>query len=234
MQDNSCALRILILGDSTALPREEVPYEKTWVGILKRQNPEFDIIDKSDRGASTLRLVTAGGNGIDTLELYSPDISILQMGVTESAPRLFDKKSFEYFFLNSLMPRRLRPRYVSRVKKRRIRSPQKADTTPEKFKGNLSSYARRAALSGTEVILLPIAPPGEELKSKSPLFPAVINTFNDIMRTLDSEFKNVTFTDPFPPVEKMKDHWLDEVHYDEDVHAAIADGLHLLIHDLVQ
>lgn len=125
--------RILILGDSTALPRLETPYHKTWCFHLKSKNRNFDIIDRSDRGASTCKLVTAGGGGIDVLELYHPDIVIIEMGVTESAPRLFKKSGFEYYVLNKIIPIRFRHRYVNYIKKKRVRSPEKADVTPELF-----------------------------------------------------------------------------------------------------
>ncbi len=206
------------MGDSISLPRLETPYEETWIGLLKKNNPFSDIIDKSERGASTFKLVTAGGSGVDTLELYTPDIAILQMGITESAPRLFKKQGFEHYFLNNILPHGYRKRYIAWVKKHRVRSPEKSDTSPEEFRGNISSYCERAVLINTRVILMALAPPAEALKIKSPLFEEVIFLYNKILKDIAEGHAHVLFFDPYKDLEFFEEYWLDEIHYNSKVH----------------
>ncbi|HON16100.1 MAG TPA: hypothetical protein PLA51_06445, partial [Spirochaetota bacterium] len=87
--------KLLIITDSVSMPRPGIPYESTWIYKLKKEFPNLDIIDKAARGSTSMRLVTEGGGGVDLLETYMPDIVILQIGITECAPRLFKKHGVE-------------------------------------------------------------------------------------------------------------------------------------------
>ena len=62
--------RIVIITDSVGMPREDVPYEDSWIYLLKKEYPHADIIDRSARGTTSLRIVTEGGGGKDLLETY--------------------------------------------------------------------------------------------------------------------------------------------------------------------
>lgn len=235
MENNfSPGLRILILGDSISLPRLETPYEATWIGKLKKNNPSFDIIDKSERGASTFKLVTAGGGGVDTLEMYSPDLAILQMGITESAPRLFKKQGFEHYFLHRILPDRFRQKYITWVKKRRVRSPEKSDAPPEVFRENISNYCIRAALIDTRVVLMAMAPPSDALKIKSPLFEKVIFLYNNILKDVSLEQEDVSFFNPYSEIALSEEYWLDEIHYNSEIHNEVFLKINRLLDNLIK
>ena len=107
--------KVIIITDSVGMPRDELKYEDTWIYMLKNTFKNHDFIDKSARGSTTARLVTEGGSGIDTLETYNPDIVILQLGITECAPRLFKKPGLE-FYIVSRMPAKLRAKYINHIK----------------------------------------------------------------------------------------------------------------------
>jgi lysophospholipase L1-like esterase len=78
---------ILILTDSLAFPRSEpeiVPYERTWVALLKRKFPEIDIVHCGRGGATIVDLYKHSTYFHGTIE---PKLVLVQSGVVDCAPR---------------------------------------------------------------------------------------------------------------------------------------------------
>ncbi len=203
--------RIIIITDSVGLPRKEVSYEDTWVYMLKKDLPEYDFIERPSRGGTTERLVSEGGMGIDLLELYEPDIAIIQLGITDCAPRYFDKSKFEYKFINTL-PAGLRNRYIDRVKKTRTRDPLLAYVSPEKFRENVSSYIERADKLDTLVKIIAIAKPSSLFTMKNPHIEKNVRLYNSIYSEVCDSSPNAVFIDPFKTCNNMDSLCVDELH----------------------
>ncbi|MCP4132125.1 MAG: SGNH/GDSL hydrolase family protein [bacterium] len=197
------------------MPRPEIPYEKTWIFRLKKKFPEYDFIEKSARGSTSMRLVTEGGGGVDLLETYRPETVILQLGMVECAPRLFRKKGPEFFFINKILPARLRPKYIRYIKKKRVRNPELTDVSPEQFKANITAYFTRAAALKTRVIVILILTPTTLFKAKSPHIEKNITLYNDIYKEAASPFPSVEIIPPFDEDINMDDITLDELHINE-------------------
>ena len=106
--------KVMIVTDSLSMPRPEIRYEDTWIYLLKQEFPQYDIIDRPGRGSTTTRLVTEGGGGVDLLETYMPDIVIIQLGMADCAPRLFNKRGLEYRIVSRNLPAWARRRYIDR------------------------------------------------------------------------------------------------------------------------
>ena len=127
-------MRCIIVGDSMAMPTMELKYSETWVYLLKQDFPQIDIIDKSRRSSSVRRLIPEGQNskGYDLLEFYSPNIVILQLGITDVAPRLLHRESLITKCINHLPPpiSKLIYNVVRKVKGRTISC---ADVKPNEF-----------------------------------------------------------------------------------------------------
>ena len=217
--------RIMIITDSISMPRHGIRYEDTWIHLLKKKFPGHDVIDRPARGSTSTRLVTEGGGGLDLLESYMPDTVILQQGMAECAPRLFDKKGWEFFIVSRVLPGGIRRRYIDRVKRTRVRNPAVTDVDPEQFRRNITSFFERAALAGARVIIVPIFPPTGEYIRKSPHIRRNVDLYNGIYRETASRFPHVMIVDPFPGRGTIDDIAIDEIHVNPEGHRMIFDSL---------
>ncbi len=208
--------KIIIIADSVSMPRNGIAYEETWIHMLKREFPAYDIIDRTARGSTSTRLVTEGGGGADLLETYMPDIVILQQGMAEAAPRLFDKRGMEFTIISRYMPPRFRQKYIEYVKKRRIRNPDITDVAPEQFRTNIMAFFERAKKISARIILIPILPPTDEYTRKSPHAPKNVDRYNAIYRETAATFDNVTIVDPFRPGIDINTISIDELHVNSE------------------
>ena len=204
--------KIIIIADSVSMPRPGVPYEDTWIYRIKKEFPHYDFIDRSARGSNSARLVTEGGGGADLLESYRPHMVILQFGMADCAPRLFDKKSMEYRLVSRVLPGGLRTRYIDHVKKHRVRNPGITDISPEGFRNNVTAYLERARSISAKVIIIPILPPSEEYMRKSPHVRENVDHYNEIFREAARKFPHVRIVEPFLNEADMSGIWVDELH----------------------
>jgi acyl-CoA thioesterase I len=189
--------KIIIVTDSVSMPRAEIRYEETWIHLLRKEFPHYDIIDRPGRGSTSTRLVTEGGGGVDLLEMYMPDIVILQLGMADCAPRLFNKRGLEYRIVSRTLPAWARRRYIDWVKKHRVRDPGVTEVPPEEFRANISAFFRRAQSIGARVLIIPILPPIDLQVRKSPHVAVNVERYNAIYREVVAQFPDVTIVDPF-------------------------------------
>ncbi len=203
------------------MPRPEVMYEDTWICRLKNEFPGFDIMDKSERGTTSFRLVTEGGGGVDLLETYMPGTVILQFGITECAPRLFNKKGLEFFIVSRILPSGLREKYIRFVKKNRVRDPGLADVSPGDFYSNLNSFFSRAKKISARVLAIPINKPSDLFISKSPHIAGNITRYNTIMNKVADLYCNVSVVEIFDGSFDINRISLDELHIDKTGHELI-------------
>lgn len=221
--------RVLIVADSMAMPRPETKYEETWIYLVKREFPHYDFLDRVERGGMSLRLVTEGGGGVDLLELYAPDLVVLQFGFAECAPRLFNKSSFEYFFLSRMLPANLKPKYVQYVKKRRVRDPKITEINPDRFRMHISNYFKRAEAMGVNVVVILILEATLLLLSKSPLAQQNIELYNKIYREVADSFPNVRCVAPCGDGIDVNDVTVDEYHLDNRGHRMLFERIKPLL-----
>jgi lysophospholipase L1-like esterase len=219
--------KIMIVTDSVSMPRAEIRYEDTWIYLLKKEFPQYDIIDRTGRGSTTTRLVTEGGGGVDLLEMYMPDIVIIQLGMADCAPRLFDKRGLEYRIVSRTLPAWARRRYIDHVKKHRVRDPEVTEVSPEEFRSNCAAFFRRAQAIGARILLIPILPPMDLMIRKSPHVRRNVDRYNGIYREVVAQFANVEIVDPFRNNSGMDINELaiDEVHVN-------AEGLKMIFESL--
>ena len=189
--------KVMIVTDSLSMPRPEIRYEDTWIYLLKQEFPQYDIIDRPGRGSTTTRLVTEGGGGVDLLETYMPDIVIIQLGMADCAPRLFNKRGLEYRIVSRNLPAWARRRYIDWVKKHRVRSPAVTEVTPDQFRSNLITFFNRARSVGARVLVVPILPPIDLQIRKSPHVRKNVDLYNGIYREVAAQYPNVQIVDPF-------------------------------------
>lgn len=220
--------KIMIITDSIAMPRPDIRYEDTWVYLLKKEFPHYDFIDRPVRGSTSTRLSPQHG-GLDLLETYMPDIVILQQGMAECAPRLFRKRSLEYYIVSRILPARIREWYIDFVKKHRGRNPDITDVEPEQFRANIAGFVRRARSISARVIIIPILPPAEILLKKSPHILKNIDRFNEIYHEAARSFPNVIIVDPFREGTDINALAIDEIHVNKKALRMIFDALKPLL-----
>ena len=220
--------KIMIITDSIAMPRPDIRYEDTWVYLLKKEFPHYDFIDRPVRGSTSTRLSPQHG-GLDLLETYMPDIVILQQGMAECAPRLFHKRSLEFYIVSRILPARIREWYIGYVKKHRGRNPNITDVEPEQFRANITGFVRRAQSISARVIIIPILPPAEILLKKSPHILKNIDRFNEIYHEAARSFPNVIIVDPFRKGTDINELAIDEIHVNQKALRMIFDALKPLL-----
>ncbi|MFA5518305.1 MAG: SGNH/GDSL hydrolase family protein [Spirochaetota bacterium] len=210
--------KIMIITDSVSMPRDKIPYENTWIFRLKEAMPGFDFMDRSARGSTSTRLVTEGGAGADLLESYMPGLVILQLGITECAPRLFNKKGFEIFFLNHIIPKKYIPAYINYVKRTRERNPNITNVSPEQYRLNLINFAERCKNINTALLIVAILRPSSLYISKSPKIKNNIDLYNNIAKETANNFSNIKIIDPAAEVDNVDSICLDELHINIEGH----------------
>lgn len=182
--------RVLVVGDSMALPRPEVAYDKTWPYLLGSfAGASVEVINRSRRGASTDLLLTEGGDparsdyprGADCLESYAPAVAVLQLGIVDCAPRLIARGSLESRIVDRLPPR-IRRTYLSILKKHRRRSVERAYVPPARFRDNLATYVERAMNIGAKVVFVEIAPLGAKYLASNPEGGSCREQYNAVLR----------------------------------------------------
>lgn len=223
--------RILIIGSSMAMPRNIIKYEETWIYKLKRSFPNYEIIDKSRRASTTNRLVTEGGGGkgdipmgADLLEYYSPDIVIIQIGITDCAPRLLNRNKFSTKFLNRL-PLKIRSNVYRYLKKNKVRKKENSYITPDDFRNNLIDYFERSKNIQSKIIVILISKPTRLVLSKNPELNENIEKYNKIFIDTSKKYDVVKCIIPFEDKIDMEKIAIDEFHVNEIGHEHVFNKL---------
>lgn len=210
--------RIMIITDSISMPRPEVKYEETWIYLFKNKYKEYDVIDRPARGSTSMRLIQEGGGGLDLLELYMPDRVIIQMGLAESAPRLFKKNGFEQRFINSYLPAKIRDDYVKYIKEKRGRNPEFTDVSPEQFRSNIFNFADRCKKLDVKLVIFKLLRPTDIFIKKSPFIKQNIDRSNSIIEEAAMNFDNITLIDPIKTDLDINSLCFDELHVNSEGH----------------
>lgn len=179
--------RLMIIGDSLVLPRDEVIYTSTWIYMLKQYLKEYDIIDKSQHGAVSTLL-----NSQEYLEHYLPDKVIIQLGICDCAPRYVGG------FLEECIVSLLPPGMLKLYKRARGQSEKRAKVKIENYESNFRNYLERAKNCKVEkIIIIKIGKAGYKYLSLNRKVQQSIDRYNLVLEKIGQEFGNiVTVIDP--------------------------------------
>lgn len=200
--------KIVVIGDSLALPGHSNSYEDTWFYQLQRHFSGIFFIPYFRRGLTTTILVTEGGGdlypgafppGADCLEHYMPDIVILQLGIVDCAPRLFGTYSLEAKLVNR-MPSELRNRYINLVKKLRKRSEDRVDVPLPQFRNNIEAFLKRCLLHDVKrVVFIKICTPDQGVLKKNPPMLANVIKYNNCIDQIVDAYSIACSINPLIP-----------------------------------
>ncbi|MBX9268134.1 SGNH/GDSL hydrolase family protein [Chromobacterium violaceum] len=186
--------RVLIIADSLALPRDDVAYEHTWPGMLEERLPTVTWINRAQRLSTSERLNGEGNQGADCLELYQPDLVVLQLGICDCAPRVLHRRTAAYVYR---LPFGLGERFSSWLSRWRGRKISNCFVPLTDYESNLRDYLIRAAAHGTKVIALATLPPSNPLVSNNPLIGRQIDAYNEALDRLAERFSCLSVLYPF-------------------------------------
>lgn len=210
--------KIIIITDSVSMPRPGIKYEDTWISMLKKNFISYDIMDRSARGSTSKRLVSEGGGGADLLETYMPAVVILQIGITECAPRLFKKKGFENFLMRRIIPPRLIPDYIRYVKRKRGRNPELTEIPPHEYRMNILNFADRCNKINCRLLIIKILKPTSLYISKSPHVKQNIDLYNSITDEIALKYNCINVIDPLSEINNIDNLCVDELHINKEGH----------------
>lgn len=185
--------RVVILADSLAMARGKdegnIPYEATWPYLLATENTSIEVINKGMRARTILHTK----NELQEIELLTPDIVIIQVGVVDGAPRIFSHS--EKSMLKKL-PNSLRKRIISYRSKRRNKITSKnplakVDVNPNEFEKIFKEVIDKlkADLNVKRVIIIPIVADFVFMDKKSSGFSSNIKLYNTIIHRVAKETK---------------------------------------------
>ncbi len=203
--------KILCIGASVCLPREEVKYEDTWYYLLKEKYSQFEFVSYFKRA-----LLMSETNDFFNIyyRLYNPQIVIWESGLTDSAPRYFSRQAFRWkVCLTIVKGLNLEEKFWKWIKKHKKRLPQNVDTSIQDFEYYTELLIKNFISIGVEkIILLEIPPVGTNVQKKNPYWMSNIQKYNEIYKKLSQKYSNKI--DLIAPKAKFNDSYL------------ISDGMH--------
>lgn len=167
--------RILILSDSLALPRhipENIPYEDTWVELLRSQHNDCLIHQLSIGGATIDRL----WGQYFYHRNFLPDTCIIQCGIVDCSPRAFTE--FEQFVINSnRVTRKLGNIIIPKIKAFLRKNRYIQLTSQAKFRSTLELFKAEKMTT----LVVGIIPAPDEYDKKVPGIAENISRYNNIL-----------------------------------------------------
>ena len=111
-------MKILVITDSLGLPREipeKVEHKQTWVSMLKESHEVYQL----SIGGGVLKDFL---KQLVYLNLFSPDLVIIQLGIVDCAPRAltqFENDFINRFSITRKLAKKYLPKYSSFLRKKR-------------------------------------------------------------------------------------------------------------------
>ena len=202
--------KVLCIGDSLATPStSDIMYEDTWIYKMKIKYPEFDFISQCKGGSDTRLLVSQGGGGVDPkfypkgsdyLEHFKPSIVILQMGIVDCAPRLFNKRLELRLLKARIMPSIVATLYIKLKKKYYGRQAKHAFVPAREFENNLNNYFLRCSRNNvSKLVIVLIGTPGLKMVENNPRILVSINIYNQIYKKFAAIYPFIVCVNPLIP-----------------------------------
>jgi len=200
-------MKILVITDSLGLPRnkpEKVAYNETWVEMLKKIHDVHQLSIGGGVIGDFLKQLTY-------IELFSPDLVIIQIGIVDCAPRALTK--FENDFINRFtitrkLANKYLPKYINFLRKKR----QVSYTTLSDFKKGLILMRQTFT---NDIITIGIVPPSVNYEEY------LIGIKNKVK--LYNECLSDVFEKNFIDISNIKDNMLmtDCIHLNKEGHKYI-------------
>jgi lysophospholipase L1-like esterase len=175
------------------MPRDNMPFDKTWPFLLTQALNSFDVISRVQRALTTNMFF--GGSPKDYLEYYQPNIVVLQVGIVDCAPRYLKNGGMAMKVIG-VLPGFLSGFIWKVIKKYKRRTVANADVSLDKFNTNIIKYIERAEKCGVEkIIVVKIASPGSKMIEKNPGIGNQVQVYNAVYSALSEKSKLIKLID---------------------------------------
>jgi acyl-CoA thioesterase I len=184
-------MKIVIMADSLAMPRAgetTVSFEATYPYLLERalrKSPETQNAMIIDRGMRRRTIEYVLDEWPELIELRTPDIAIIQVGIVDCAPRVFLRR--ERQFIESVRPPKLRDAILKFVHKHRaaiVKFRGKVYVPSDRFQTLVAEVISRAKQSNLKsLIFVNIIAPPTEMDARSPGFITNVEVYNQILKS---------------------------------------------------
>lgn len=184
-------MKVLILADSLALPRQEAdgvtPYEETYPYLLdqslRRQFREHAPV-VIERGMRRRTIEYVLDDWLEMVELRRPEVVVVHVGVVDCAPRVFLRR--EARMVAKLRPAPLRNfilNFVHRHRRRIISLRRRVYVPQERFRQLVNEVVQKARASQLRsLVFVNIITPPDEMEARSPGFQQNVAAYNQILR----------------------------------------------------
>lgn len=233
-------MRIVVLADSLALPRNEPPnvvlWEETWPARLQQACDAHGLTaEVINCGARSRRITSLIGHDFhEHIELKRPDVLVLQIGIVDCAPRVISLRERWVMNLRGF-PRVLRDavirrRSATRADRTRRNPLAKVYTPPREFADSLATFGTRLRRTDADVgvIVLPIVGRLAQLEEHSPGYVSNIGAYNEMLRRFCLEFGHhwLTPENTVPPESQDNCFADDGYHLSPRGNQRVADSVH--------
>lgn len=207
---------MLIIGDSLPLPNKYIEYEKSYPYKLKiHYKKEYNLINLAKRSNDT-EILTRQSNLEDDIINLNPNIIILNIGINDCTPRLFNKK--QKFILGNL-PSILRKMIIKLYSRNRYvitKFRKKVYVKESNFVANIEKVVNISRDLNSKLIIISINETNEKNNYRNYGMNTNIKNYNNRMEEL-SMIYNFSFIDINVEAEKLNAHFLirDGIHFNE-------------------
>ena len=190
MEDDPIRMKISILADSLALPREDVakdrPFEVTYPYLLdqsfrRRFGANAPLVMERGMRRRTIEYVL--DEWTEQVELKSPEVVIVHVGVVDCAPRVFLRR--EHAFVARIKLRFLRERILKFAHDHRraiiLKRPRVYVPLP-RFEKHVIEVVQRAQRDKVRLLVfINIISPPDSVEERSPGFQSNVDRYNQVL-----------------------------------------------------
>lgn len=193
---------VACLGDSMAMPRKNVPYKDTWCYMLKSFYSEHPIEGGVDFASSFRRALMSSDaiqQYLDLVGLYDAELLIVQIGITDCAPRRINDRLLFWKLLIKIAGRmHLTAAFWNVVKKMFKRNKNTVYTSKDKYEQNMRLLVNKFLSDNPakQVLFILIASPSEYFLSRSKFVGDNIRAYNTVLKQICQEDERVSFINP--------------------------------------
>lgn len=229
-------MKVVILADSLALPRQEgegnIPYEATYPylldeGLRRRLGQHAPWIIERGMRSRTIEKVLE--EWFELVQLREAEVVVIHVGIVDCAPRVFMPR--ERAVVERLRPARLRVRFLDFVHRHRrgiITKRRRVYVPLERFKALVEEAVRRGREGRLRaLIFVNIIEPPQSMEERSPGFQRNVAEYNRVLAAQAAEpFVRLVDLDALIKAHGGAERLtVDGIHVNEAGHRMLADEL---------